>query len=175
RARLEKLSPKQLHDRIKRQDPKRAATIDPNNKRRLIRALEIIQAAGSVPPLERKQGYDALFIGIARPKETLKRLIQDRLKKRLKQGMIAEAVKLRKSGLSFKRMREFGLEYRFLADFLEGRLDRQELETRLGTAIYRFSKRQMTWFRKDSRIIWIKSPRQAERAISNFLKKRGKI
>src|SRR6056297_4222669 len=92
RDKLEKVDKEQLFKKLKDLDPRRAQNIDKNNKRRLIRALEInIKTGKPVPPLSKDQpDFDVLEIGIKRKKEELKERIEERLYKRLKQGMIEE-------------------------------------------------------------------------------------
>src|SRR3989344_2913737 len=68
--------------------------------------------------------------------------------------MIKEAENLHKAGISWKRMRQFGLEYRYLADHLEKKITKTELEKRLETEIWHYAKRQITWFKRDKRIKW---------------------
>ena len=85
--------------------------------------------------------------------------------------MIAEVKKLKKSGLSWKRLEEFGLEYRLVARFLQKKLNYQEMLKKLQKDIEHFAKRQMTWFKKEKRIQWIKNQKETEKLIEKFLKK----
>jgi len=172
RKNLEKKSPKELYQILKKIDPQRAKIIDKANPRRLIRAIEIAQKMGKVPLLEKKPlPYPVLFIGIKKGKKELKKLIKKRLLKRLEQGMITEVKKLRKSGVSWKRLEEFGLEYRHLAYFLQKKENYQEMVQNLQKDIEQFAKRQMTWWKSDKRIIWIKNYKEAEKLTKNFLEK----
>lgn len=68
--------------------------------------------------------------------------------------MIKEAEKLHKKGLSYKRMRELGLEYRFLADLLDNKISKEDMIEKLNTAIWHYAKRQMTWWKKNKEIKW---------------------
>jgi tRNA dimethylallyltransferase len=104
------------------------------------------------------------------PKRTLQTHRQT-LEERLKAGMVAEVKKLKKSGLSWKKLESFGLEYRFIALHLQDLITYDEMVEQLKNAIHHFSKRQMTWFKRDSRIHWIKNQKQAEKLIQNYLKK----
>lgn len=120
RSTLHKLTTEQLFQRLKKLDPVRAQTIDRFNQRRLIRAVEIVELSGKpVPPLQKSLKYDVLFLGVNKDRPVLRQLIENRLEKRIRQGMIAEARQLLESGLSLKRMEQFGLEYRFLANTLK--------------------------------------------------------
>jgi tRNA dimethylallyltransferase len=152
----EKLSRKtnvELFKLLKKKDPKRAATIDFNNKVRLIRALEIVEALGKVPHPKVIATKNFIYLGL-KPDDLEKR-IKARLLKRL-EGMIGEARNLRKKGLSYKRMHELGLEYRFLAMYLQGKISKQDLVEKLNTAIRQYARRQMTWFKRNKKIKWFK-------------------
>ena len=170
RKKLERMSVGELFEILKSKDRERASTIDPKNPRRLIRALEIIDALGKVPELKKHPlPYPALFIGIAREKETLKVLIEKRLKARLKLGMLSEIKRLHTNGVSWKRLESFGLEYRYGALFLQKKIDKETFMRELTKQIFDYARRQMTWFRPDSRIHWIKKPREAVRLATEFL------
>ena len=142
-----------LFKMLEKKDPKRAKTIDPNNKVRLVRALEIIQALGKVPTIKRVVDNNFIFIGL-KPEDLDKR-IHDRLIKRF-DGMIREGKVLHKKGLSYKRMNELGLEYKFIAMHLENKLSKEEMLEKLETAIRQYAKRQMTWFKSNKKIKWFK-------------------
>ncbi len=174
RKKLEKKTVKELFNQLKKLDPQRAKTIERKNKRRLIRALEIVMKTKKPVPSLKKNPlpYPALIIGIKKEKEELKKLINKRLLKRLKQGMVAEVKKLRKSGVSWKRLEEFGLEYRFISQYLQKKLkSKDEMVNFLQKEIEHFAKRQLTWFKRDKRIIWVKNYQEAESSIKEFLRK----
>jgi len=175
RKKLEKLSNEELFKKLKKLDPKRAESIDRQNPRRLIRALEIVLTTGTeVPALSRAEGqkFDVLQIGIKKSPEELKKYIQKRLLKRLrKNALINEVKKLRKSGLSFKRLEEFGLEYRFVAQYLQNKTSWQKMIDKIQKESEHFAKRQMTWFKRDKRIIWIKNYAEAVKLLDKFVKK----
>jgi len=237
RARLEKKSTPELFGALKKLDPRRAKNIDHHNRRRLIRALEIVMSTGRpvpsfaalpstssvIPGLTRNPDpgsrikcgtTNALFLGIKKSQPELARRIKVRLQKRLKQGMLAEVKALRAQGLSWKRLDSFGLEYRWLAKFLQKKIEPraqakissqdktalsrlrvgrnpapkansrtsenqwpsgargayQEMTARLQKDIEHYAKRQMTWFKRDPRIHWIKDEYQAINITNNFLK-----
>ena len=186
RKRLEKKTTEALFKQLKKLDLKRAKTIDRKNRRRLIRALEIIiKTKKTVPILSKKPlPYPILIIGVKKEKEELKKLIERRLLKRFNQGMIAEVKKLNKSGVSWKKMEEFGLEYRQIARYLQEKISYQEMAERLKKEIENYAKRQMTWFtrqnfaeqnlggfKRDKRINWIKKQLEAEKITKKFLVK----
>lgn len=168
---LEKKSTQQLFNLLKKLDPKRANIIEQKNRRRLIRALEIIiKTRKPIPPFRKRPlPYPTLIVGIKKSSDELKKLIKRRLLKWLKNGLIAEVKKLKKSSLSWKRLEEFGLEYRYLAKYLQGKLNYQEMMEKLQKEIEHFTKRQMTWFRGDKRINWVENQKEAEKLIKKFL------
>ncbi len=152
-----------LFQELKTKDPKRAETIDPLNRHRLIRSLEIIKHIGSVPEISKKKNtYQNLIIGIDRDSKDLKEKIKKRLHQRLENGMLEEAVKLNKEGLSFERMEELGLEYRFMARYLKGYISKDEMIRSLENSIWHYVKRQRTWFKKDKRILWFHPDQKKE-------------
>lgn len=146
----------QLFAQLKKLDPARAKNIDGQNRVRLIRAIEIAKALGKVPKLKKEAFYNPLQIGLDMADEELRERIAARIQSRLQKGMIGEAKKLHSDGLSYKRMRDLGLEYRFLADLLERKIDRKEFVDQLSIAIFQYVKRQRAWFRRDERIKWFR-------------------
>lgn len=145
----------ELFSLLQKLDPKRAETIDAKNPRRLIRAIEIASRLGVVPKIQdTSKKYEALQIGIQTDMKTLQSRIETRLEKRIAEGMIEEATELHKNGLSFERMDELGLEYRYLAKYLQGETATKDMKNELATKIRQYAKRQMTWFKRDARIFW---------------------
>ncbi len=175
RNKLERLSTKELFARIVTKDPARAKTIDPHNRRRLIRALEIVITTGKpVPTLPHVKGqkskvYDALWLGIKTEQNSLYQKIDRRLKQRLKSGMVKEVKRLHKQGLSFKRLESFGLEYKYVSLYLQKKLSFDEMLRQLSYAIKHYSKRQLTWWKRNKDICWIANPAKAESLIEKFL------
>lgn len=165
RKKLEHKTTTQLYKMLCNLDKARARNIDQNNKRRLIRAIEIVRALGKVPKLntnyntelQHKGGEkNVVIIGLNPPADKLKKLIKIRLEKRLKSGLIEEVKKLKKSGLSWQRLENLGLEYKFVALFLQKKIKtKQDLLEKLNTAIWHYAKRQMTWFKRDARVRWL--------------------
>lgn len=166
---LEKKSVEELFVILKNLDPKRAKNIDDKNPHRLIRAIEIALELGTVPALKKREKYDCLQLGIMIDMSKLKEKIHIRLLKRLKAGMIKEIQKLKDSGLSWKRLESFGLEYKYVALFLQKKVSKLEMIEQLESQIFKYAKRQMTWFKKDKRIVWIKTEKEALVASQKFL------
>lgn len=170
RKKLERKNTRELFKMLKKLDPRRAKNIDKNNPRRLIRAIEIATNLGTVPPLSlKKPDFDVLMIGIKKSPTELKELIRKRLLKRLKAGMIEEVKNLKKSGISWERLEEFGLEYRYISRYLQEKLEYNEMVEKLQKEIEHYAKRQMTWFKRDKRIKWIKNYKKAEKLTEGFL------
>lgn len=173
RKKLEKKSAPKLLHLLAKLDPDRAMTIEQQNPRRLIRAIEIAKAIGRVPKRgESHVPLEVLWLGITLPREELKKRISERLEARIRKGMIAEAKILHKGGPSWRRMEELGLEYRYLSRYLRGLITREQMKEKLRTEIWRYAKRQMTWFKRDTRIRWF-APKEFQkivRKVENFLK-----
>ena len=171
RKKLEKKTVKELFSKLERLDPRRAKSIDKNNKPRLIRALEIIDYLGFIPKSKKtKSPYDALYIGINIEKDILRKKIHNRLSARIKKGMFDEVERLHKKGLSWNRMEKLGLEYRYLARYFQNKLSYEETLEQLENAIWQYSKRQLTWFAKNKKITWLK-PKNNSTKIDKLLKK----
>ncbi|MFA6227873.1 MAG: tRNA (adenosine(37)-N6)-dimethylallyltransferase MiaA [Patescibacteria group bacterium] len=174
RNRLDKLSLPRLLARLKKIDLPTYKTIDRKNRRRVQRAVEIYYQTGrkkSVGDRPVKSDYDLLIIGVKFPLAEIYRRIDSRLETRIKEGMIKEIKKLRRQGVSWKRLEEFGLEYRYVSRYLRGLIGYREMLEQLRNEIHHFAKRQLTWFKRNKDIVWVNEPQEAERAIDGFLKK----
>ncbi len=156
RTELSKLSTENLFKRLQKLDPRRAKEIDAKNPVRLIRAIEIAQTLGSVPKIKINPKYETIIVGLDFSDDELKQRIEKRLISRFKSGMLDEAKKLHSQGLSFKRMEELGLEYRYMAKFLHGKITEKEMVEKLYSEIWKYAKRQRTWFKRNKDIIWVK-------------------
>ena len=171
RKKLEKKTTQELFLMLKKLDPARAKTIDAKNPHRLIRAIEIVLKTGKpIQAVRRLTSYslNVLQIGIKKSPEELKKAIHKRLLKRVA-GIIAEVKKLHKSGLSFKRLEELGLEYRFAAQYIQKKITYQEMIYKIQIESEHFSKRQMTWFKRDKKIYWVTNYKDTETLIKKFL------
>ncbi len=155
RTELEGLPLAQLVERLEKSNPGAASLIDQSNRRRLIRAIEIASAghAHSATHISSPR-YNCLQLGLIWPREVLEERIEKRLRERLGSGMIDEVAGLRSQGVSDTRLDKLGLEYRFITRYLRGELGTlDDLRLQLGIAIRQFAKAQLTWFKRDSRII----------------------
>ncbi len=77
---------------------------------------------------------------------------------------------MKKSGLSWKRLEEFGLEYRYIAQYLQKKMNYQEMIDKIQKESEHYTKRQMTWFKRDKRIYWINNYKKAEKLVKKFLR-----
>jgi len=158
REELEKLSSVRLFARIREQDPRRAAELDPQNRRRLIRALEIIETKGKVParaPLA--SAYQVEWTIIDPPREELRANIDARLKSAFERGLVEEVRRVR-DAVGDARLNELGLEYRIVGEYLrgspffakatQGTRDEASLLPALSAKLWQYARRQKAWLRK---------------------------
>ncbi len=186
RKKLEKKTTEQLFEMLKKLDLARAKNIDSKNPRRLIRAIEIAlrlpsisfraSRSGQAKKLPATRGvaekYDILWLGIKKSGEELKNLIKSRLLKRIKLGMINEVKKLHADGVSWKRLDDLGLEYRYVNRYLRKKISKEEMIEQLNSAINQFAKRQMTWFKKYApETRWFENKKEAAILAKKFLLK----
>ena len=126
-------------------------TTDLKDRDRLFRAIEIAEFSAQHEP-EPGPEIKAIVIGVVWARQELRRRIRERLTDRLENGLIEEVQGLRDRGASWEKLHYFGLEYRFVAGFLRGRIkNRNDLKQKLASAICAFAKRQETWFRRMQR------------------------
>ncbi len=164
RYELEKLTTAELFSQLEAIDPIRAKNIDKHNPRRLVRAIEIAKAIGKSPVADVGLIYQTQWIGINPDLGILDKKIHDRLLSRIKQGMLNEAKQLHAAGLSWKRMEKLGLEYRYLALYLQGKYTKKEMLEELEMRIRQYARRQITYWKRNHEIKWFTSPAEALRS-----------
>jgi len=143
RRELDKKTTEALFKMLAKLDKTRAKNIDKHNKLRLVRAIEIAKALGKVPKLkESKPIYEFIKIGLYLDKVDLEKKVTKRVKSMFKAGLLKEINNLKKSGVSLKRLKEFGFEYN------------EPTIEKVITQTIKYAKRQMTWFKRDSEIKW---------------------
>jgi len=172
RKELEKKSKKELFQIYKKLDPKGAKFIDKENKRRLIRAIEVCKVTGKSFWEQRKKGkplFDVLQIGIKLEKEKLKKRIEKRINKMFKLGLEKEAKKLFEKYGEIPPLQTIG--YQEFKDFFEGKITKKEVKEKIILHTLQFARRQITWFKRDKRIHWISEDKEAENLIQKFLSK----
>lgn len=147
RTELEKLSTQELFAQIATQDPRRAHMLDANNRRRLVRALEIITLHGSVPERSHTEPrYDVQWVVIDPPKEELRTRIDARLKQALDRGLIEEVRRTRER-VGDTRLNELGLEYRIVGEYLRGERTEDSLLGSLSVKLWHYAREQKRWLR----------------------------
>lgn len=147
---LDKLSIEELRQRLKYLSPSLHNTTDLLFKDRIIKA--IIVAEGSEDKEEKPNlNLNTLVLGVFVERSELKKRITERLKKRLQNGMVEEVEQLVNKGIGYDKLDFFGLEYRYIGAYLKGELNYNDMYQKLNSAIHKFAKRQMTWFRKMER------------------------
>ena len=145
---LEQKSQDELQNLLIKLIPKIHNTHDLSSKERMIKAILVAEANQRLKDFPK---INSLVLGVKMNRDEIKRRITERLRKRLDEGMVDEVKRLIESGVTFERLASFGLEYKFLSMHLKGELSYDEMFQKLNTAIHKFSKRQMTWFRKMER------------------------
>ncbi len=177
RVALEKLSVPELFNKLSKLKPEFAVRLnnsDKNNKRRLVRYIEVISTDGFERTGRQTSPYDFLVLGLNFPDEIIKARIIKRINDRLNnEDMVAEISGLHKNGVSWERLESFGLEYKFISQYLQDKFDYETMVDKLGTASYRYAKRQKTWFRRfekqGQKINWVKDFKEASQKIKKFL------
>jgi len=166
REELEKLPTEELAARVAERDPRRAGELDPQNRRRLIRALEIIDSLGTVPLRGSREvrlpylvgksdfpTFQTEWIVIDPPAEKLRARIDARLASALERGLIEEVRRVRET-VTDTRLSELGLEYRIIGEFLKGEVSNTECLTpesllpALSAKLWQYARRQKAWLRK---------------------------
>ena len=153
RGELQKMDMDAMRDRLFKSNPALHNTTDTQDKSRLVRAIEIAEHSKMHEFAEETEhpAIKPFIIGIRWERSVLRDRITARLKKRIDMGMIEEVKNLHNQGVNWERLDSFGLEYRYVSRYLQGKMDFDEMFRELNTRIHQFSKRQMTWFRRMER------------------------
>lgn len=173
RAHLETFSTEELYRMLLEQLPD--TDVEPRNRNRVMRILEKLHDGDDVTPSKQTR-YQPLRLGVTWDRDILRQRIDERLERRMQQGMVQEVKGLLDSGVSREFMLKLGLEYKFITQYLDGQFaSEEEMTTLLSTAIKQFAKRQMTWFRRCPSIHWLDMSAdpagEAEGLIRDFLQK----
>ena len=153
REELERLSTERLYEMLQEAVP--ATDVEPKNRNRVMRMLEKLHDGDDVTP-GKEPRYHTLRLGVTWDREVLRARIDERLERRLAEGMIEEVRGLLNAGVSVDFLKKLGLEYRMITQYLLREIEtREEMTTLLANAIKQFAKRQMTWFRRDQSIRWL--------------------
>ena len=171
RNKLEKLSNQELFKQLKKLDPLTAATIDPYNKRRLIRALEVCLITKKPFSEQRKKGqplFDVCQIGLKLDKKTLEKRIDQRVDKMFKAGLVEEVKKLAQK-YSFDLPAMSGIGYQEIGQYLQGEITLGKAKELIKQHSRQYARRQLSWFKRDKRINWVSNYQKARKAIADFL------
>lgn len=172
RKRMERLSTARLRAMLVKKDPAYAKRIPKENRRYMIRALEVATKTGKAFSELQSKGeplFDVLILGVRRPRPELYARIDRRVDAMMRRGLLAEAKKLgRRHGWDLPAMS--GLGHRQLGLSLEGRITLEEAVRLIKRDTRRYAKRQMTWLRREKRVRWVVGKAEANRVVRSFLK-----
>jgi len=169
---------KALHRQLSEVDPETAMRLHPNDRRRIIRALEVYQTTGQPlsfweqQPDEQRPMYDLIMIGLHRPRPELYDRINRRVDLMLEHGLLEEAQNLLAQGLDEKFIANQAIGYKEFFVYLRGEESLAEATEKLKQGTRRYAKRQLTWFRADRRIHWVQvgENRTAVELVNEILK-----
>ena len=151
RAALESVPTEELYARVRSADARRARELDPKNRRRIIRALEIIAALGAVPPRGWTPGvhprYEVEWILLEPDREKLRARLDSREASKFPRGLVEEVRRIRER-VGDTRLNELGLEYRIVGEFLRGERTDASLLPALSAKLWQYARRQKAWLRK---------------------------
>ncbi len=175
RSDLEKLPLSELLDKLKIADPEYFQLVDQKNPRRVARALSVTLASGqkfSQLRQKKEPEYDILYLALDIDRQILYENIDKRVDDRIALGMIEEVKNLLEQGILKERLISFGLEYRFISQYISGDLaDQDDMLQKLKYATHAYARRQLTWLRNKLPVIWVKDIDQAKIHVEQFLVK----
>jgi tRNA dimethylallyltransferase len=154
RARLEAEDPATLHERLRAIDPDAASRVDPRNRRRLVRYLEVATIAGGPVPRARGASIAALRIGLRPPRDVLVAAIERRVRAMVAEGVLDETRALVAQGVDPRLPSMSAHGYVHWAAHLRGEIDLETATALTARDVRAYSRRQMTWFRRDAAIRW---------------------
>lgn len=171
-AQLAQVGPAVLHDRLAALDPDAASRILPDNGRRIVRALEVVELTGrpfsaSLPSLDYLDPR-TLQVGVDIDRATLDQRIALRVRQMYDDGLVEEVEALLRQGLAESRTASRAIGYADASAYLRGEVDREQAIERTQAATRRFARRQDSWFRKDPRVVWVAhdDPQRLERVVA---------
>jgi tRNA dimethylallyltransferase len=173
RKSLEEKSNEELVKWLASLDPQSAETVDHNNKRRLIRALEVCILSGTPFSQQQQHGekvFDFLQIGIEVPREILYQRIDKRVQNMFDRGLLKEVEALMRQKYSWELPSMSGIGYRQFKDYFAKQISLDEVKENLQRDTRHYAKRQLTWFKRDERVNWLSEYEEAEKLVGEFLK-----
>lgn len=171
---LEDMTLEDLLAKLEKLDPDTYQSIDRKNRRRIVRALEVIVSSGKEFSKQKYKGeplFDALQIGIEVPREDLYKKIDARVDKMIAKGLESEARNLLDKGFNRNLPSMSGIGYKQMTMYLNDEVKFNEAVRLIKRDTHRYARRQMTWFRRYKNILWVKNCNEAEPLIRDFLKK----
>lgn len=169
---LEEKTNQELVGLLEQLDPVAARTVDAENKRRLIRALEVCIWTGKTFSGQQNKGeplFDCLQIGLSVPRDELYSRVAERAEKMMKRGLLEEVRALVKQRYGWHLPSMSGTGYRQFADYFAKKISLEEASELIKRDTRRYARRQMTWFRRDKRIKWLSKVEDAAKLIKEFL------
>lgn len=163
-AETEAQNPGSLYVLLKELDPKSAARLHPNDRKRIIRAMEVVKLTGKAidefgGDFENKKNkevpYDVKLIALTMPRELLYARIEKRVDEMIRMGLVDEVKRLKALGVTVDMPAMQGLGYKQLYAFLDGACKLDEAIAAIKLETRHFAKRQLTWFKRDKRIVWL--------------------
>ena len=174
RRSLEEKTNQELMRLLEKLDPEAARTIAAENKRRLIRALEVCIWTGKTFSGQQNRGeplFDCLQIGLSVPRDELNSRIAERAEKMMKRGLLEEVRALVKQRYGWNLPSMSGTGYKQFAGYFQKKISLAEAAELLKRDTRRYARRQMTWFGRDKRIKWLNNVEEAAKLMAEFLKK----
>ncbi len=172
RKELESKSLPEIVQMLQEKDPESAARIDLKNPRRVMRALEVVMASGQSFARQQTKSeplFNALQIGLEVPKEELYKRIEARVDAQIEAGLVEEVKSLVDAEYSWELPSMSGIGYRQIGMCLRGELSLSEAVELLKRDTRQYAKRQLTWFKRDKRIQWVRELDETERLVDGFL------
>lgn len=171
REELEKKDTETLFNDLKELDPSAAENIGGNNKRKLIRALEVCLISNKPFSSQRKKEaplFDVLKIGIAKDRKELYKDIDKRVDQMIELGLIEETKKLQKK-YSPELPAMSGIGYKEISAYLKGDSSLEEAIQKIKFRTHQYARRQNTWFKKDEKINWVENQEEATELVEKFI------
>lgn len=179
RRAMEKIALKEgsevLHDKLKIIDEEAAKKIHPNDMKRIIRALEVFKSTGKTISQHQNESrsnppvYNFIMLGLNMDREKLYERINLRVELMFEKGLIREVRQLIDDGIKHEMTAMQGLGYKEVAWYLEGKVTETEMIDIIKRESRRYAKRQLTWFRRDKRIIWFDSSEEKEELVKKII------
>jgi len=172
RAELEKKNVKELFDELRKLDPTSAENIGANNKRKIIRALEVCKTTGETFSFQQKKGeplFDILQIGITIERKELYEKIDKRVDEMMRTGLVEETEKLvKKYDSTLPAMS--GIGYKEINSYFRREITLEDAIQQIKFHTHQYARRQITWFKRDKSIKWVDNYSEAEELVSEFIK-----